>query len=97
MYLIGRVSRKISTYVQFQAHIEKPQIGAVRKATLHCKKNFLQCKSMSYKLSMYSEGVHPSYFLKATYIACRLLNPDISDKASIVKDSYCFELSNSLK
>jgi hypothetical protein len=37
--------------MQFQAHIEKPQIGAVRKATLHCKKNFLQCKSMSYKLS----------------------------------------------
>ena len=83
--------------MQFQAHTEKPQIGAVRKATLHCKNLFLQCKSMSYELSMYSEGVHPSYFLKATYIACRLLNPDISDKASIVNDSYCFELSNSLK
>ncbi len=38
--------------MQFQAHIEKPQIGAVRKGTLHCKNLFLQCKSMSYKLSI---------------------------------------------
>lgn len=52
MYLSGWVSRKISTYMQFQAHIEKPQIGAVRKGTLHCKNLFLQCKSMSYKLSI---------------------------------------------
>ena len=38
--------------MQFQLDIEMPQIGAVRKGTLHCKNLFLQCKSMSYKLSI---------------------------------------------
>ena len=46
---------------------------------------------------MNSVGEHPTCFLNALYIDWRLPNPDISDKASMVKRSCILDFKRFLK
>ena len=53
--------------------IKKAPNWGCKNHYLQCKKGVLHCKSTTYNVLIYSEGEHPTYFLKALYMLCRLL------------------------